>query len=670
MTRPLVLGNGKMLIAYDQEFSLRDFFYPHVGQHNHIMGRSNRLGFWVEGMFSWLDAPSWHKLANYRKNTLVMESTAKNEEMGLSIVNTNAVHYRENIYLKRLIVQNLTDRGREVRVFVTHDFSINENEVGDTALYDARLKTVIHYKKNCYILINGFFGPSSFNMYTIGVKRAFGAEGTWRDAEDGVLSSNPIAMGSVDSTIGFKIYLGAKEEASIYYWIAVGPSYNEVKRLNEFVLQQTPKALIKRVESYWNHWLSNVPQDFLDLPEYLSDLYNRSLLVIRTHLDKDGAILAAADSDIVLTNKDHYCYLWPRDGALVACALIKAGYPHITRKFFQFCANVITEEGYLHHKYNPDGTVGSSWHPWNNPERLPIQEDETALVIYALWQYYEFTGDLEFISDIYRKLIIPAADFMNNYMDNQLELPKPSYDLWEERHGIFTFTAAAVYAGLVAASKFSNIFYAAEPAEKYLACANKIKKSIKTHLFDPVLKRFIRGLIWDQEGGYYRRDTTMESSVMGLSFLGVLPPDDPYMQTTMVALEEGLCNKTWVGGMARYTYDRYHRKTTDEGIPGNPWYICTLWLAQWHIAKANTLKDMKPALPILHWAAAFAMETGIMPEQLNPETGEPLSVAPLVWSHSTFVQTVLEYISKYKSMEIEDICKINTNNTIPEPHAT
>jgi len=305
MTRPLVLGNGKMLIAYDQEFSLRDFFYPHVGQHNHIMGRSNRLGFWVEGNFSWLDAPSWQRLADYRKDTLVMESTAKNEEMGLSIINTNAVHYRENIYVKRLIVQNLTDRGREVRVFVTHDFSINENEVGDTALYDGRLKTVIHYKKDCYILINGFFGPSSFNMYTIGVKRAFGAEGTWRDAEDGLLSSNPIAMGSVDSTIGFKIYLGAKEQASIYYWIAVGPSYNEVKRLNEFVLQQTPKALIKRVESYWNHWLSNVPQDFVNLPEYLSDLYNRSLLVIRTHVDKGGAILAAADSDIVMTNKDH-----------------------------------------------------------------------------------------------------------------------------------------------------------------------------------------------------------------------------------------------------------------------------------------------------------------------------------------------------------------------------
>ena len=38
------------------------------------------------------------------------------------------------------------------------------------------------------------------------------------------------------------------------------------------------------------------------------------------------------------------------------------------------------------HKYRPDKSLGSSWHPWvrNGKPELPIQEDETALVIYAL----------------------------------------------------------------------------------------------------------------------------------------------------------------------------------------------------------------------------------------------------------------------------------------------
>ncbi len=39
-------------------------------------------------------------------------------------------------------------------------------------------------------------------------------------------------------------------------------------------------------------------------------------------------------------------------------------------------------------------------------------------------------------------------------MDNGL--PKPSYDLWEERYGTHTFTTAAVYGGLIAATNFAE----------------------------------------------------------------------------------------------------------------------------------------------------------------------------------------------------------------------
>jgi GH15 family glucan-1,4-alpha-glucosidase len=44
----------------------------------------------------------------------------------------------------------------------------------------------------------------------------------------------------------------------------------------------------------------------------------------------------------------------------VAAALIDAGYSEVTRRFFDFCHRVITDEGYLLHKYNPDGSLASS----------------------------------------------------------------------------------------------------------------------------------------------------------------------------------------------------------------------------------------------------------------------------------------------------------------------
>ena len=56
--------------------------------------------------------------------------------------------------------------------------------------------------------------------------------------------------------------------------------------------------------------------------------------------------------------------MWPRDGALVADAMSLAGYQSVIAPFFHFCSQALTPEGYLNHKFNPDGTVGSSWHPF------------------------------------------------------------------------------------------------------------------------------------------------------------------------------------------------------------------------------------------------------------------------------------------------------------------
>ena len=139
-----------------------------------------------------------------------------------------------------------------------------------------------------------------------------------------------------------------------------------------------------------------------------------------------GAILAANDNDIAQFGRDTYSYMWPRDGALVAYALSSAGYGEISRRFFNFCLRTITPQGYMMHKYNPDGSVGSSWHPWAAPDgsrQHPIQEDETALVIWALWQHFEKYWDVEFMKPFYASFIKPAAQFMSLYRDLTTGLP-------------------------------------------------------------------------------------------------------------------------------------------------------------------------------------------------------------------------------------------------------
>jgi glucoamylase len=44
-------------------------------------------------------------------------------------------------------------------------------------------------------------------------------------------------------------------------------------------------------------------------------------------------------------------------------------------------------------------------------------------------------------------------------------------------------------------------------------------------------------------------------------------------------------------------------------------------------------------MDLLSWVAAHALHSGVLPEQINPLTGESISVSPLTWSHATFIAT-------------------------------
>ncbi|PKL58980.1 MAG: glycoside hydrolase family 15 [Firmicutes bacterium HGW-Firmicutes-14] len=660
MPRQLVIGNGGMLINFDSNYNMRDLYYPYVGQWNHIQGNKNCIGVWVEDKFTWCDESSWERTLRYKKETLATCVKLKNEELGLFMNCHDTVHYHDNIYLKKIVVENLTDRQREVRLFFTHDFSIDESEVGDTAVYEPDLGVVYHYKKGKYFMANGFSSTGGIYQYATGTKRFRGAEGTWRDAEDGHLQGNPIAQGSVDSTISFRIELPPRGKDVAYYWIVIGKNFQEARRLNEYVLQRFPETIIQSVEAYWKQWVNKIDYEGITLPDDVIGLFKRSLLIIRTQVDRHGAITAANDSDIMQYNRDHYSYMWPRDGALVSYALIRAGYPEMVEPFFKFCENALTSGGFLLHKYNPDGSVGSSWHPWinNGKPQLPIQEDETALVLFALWEHYKYTRDIEFALGLYRTLIRPAGNFMVRFMREEFNLPYESYDLWEERRGIFTFTASAVYAGLTAAAKFADLFADYLRAKVYHEAAARVKEGILEHLYDGSLNRFVRG-VYVKDDGTLQKDLTMESSVYGVAKFGVLPPGDERVVSTMKAVESGLWVQTEVGGIARYTNDYYFRKSSDIAhVPGNPWFICTLWVIEWYINKAQSVDDLVKPLNMLQWVTGHAMPSGVLSEQLHPYTGEPLSVAPLTWSHSAYVSTVRRLIDKMKELTCTEICPL------------
>jgi GH15 family glucan-1,4-alpha-glucosidase len=111
-------------------------------------------------------------------------------------------------------------------------------------------------------------------------------------------------------------------------------------------------------------------------------------------------------------------------------------------------------------------------------------------------------------------------------------------------------------------------------------------------------------------------------------------------------VEERLWLREGTGGLARYEGDAYQRAVHRAGVPGNPWPVCTLWLAQYRIAAARTRAELAQALPLLQWAVERALPSGVLPEQIHPDSGEFVSVSPLTWSHGVMVAAVLDYVDK------------------------
>lgn len=675
MPRDLPIGNGSLLINFDRDYQIRDIYYPKVGEVNHTLGHPSRFGVWVDGQFSWLGSSEWAKSLRYQDGTLVTHVTATNPKADIELIINDTVYCQKNILLRRITLKDLSGKTREVRLFVNHDLHISGIKGGDTAYYDPETESVIHYKRDRYFLINCLCsGMAGVKHYAAGINDFRETEGTWRDAEDGILSGDAIADGSVDSTIGIYLDLPADGEAKAYCWMTVGKSYDAVTRLNNLVIGETPEHLIERTTHYWKAWVKRgldtsfimpdmtISQNSSYLPENLVKLYERSLLILRTQIDNGGAITAANDFDPFEKGMDGYSYMWPRDGAMIAYALDEAGYREITERFFQFCADVIAPDGYFLHKYNPDGSVGSSWHPRivNGKVQLPIQEDSTALVIWSFWHHFQKYQNLELARSLYEPLVLNAADFMLKYRDEATKLPLPSYDLWEERYGTHAFTTAAVCAGLSASANFADVFGDGQKADEFRNATGQMREAIDRYFYRHENKRFIRTLFSTSDG--YQGDTTVDSSLYGMFAFGIYDVNDPKVVSTMHAVNKFLKIKTAIGGIARYENDPLLRISHDfSSVPGNPWIICTLWTAQFVIAKANTLTELSEALSILQWVAEHAFESGVLPEQINPITGEPLSVSPLAWSHSEFILTMVRFARKVYSLESNRLKEIKVS---------
>lgn len=654
MPKAITLGNGAVLIGLDRCGQIKDLYFHYAGLENHVSEKLvHKIGIMVDGNFSWIDSGEWKVTVNSEKDTMASDILAENSSAGLTLKFSDVVYNEKNIFLRQITIENSYDIARKIKFYFNQQFNISETHRRDTAYYDPQDNVVIHYKGRRVFLANAA-SEAGISDYGVGLLGIEGKDGTYKDAEDGKLSQNPIEHGQVDSVISIETDVAAKEKKTVYFWLTIGKSIQRVKELNKLVLQRGPADIIKTTKDFWRAWVHNQNFSFYGLAPSIVDLFNRSLITIRTHVNHNGSIIASGDSDMLQYGRDTYSYVWPRDAAFSSIALARAGDFNASRRFFEFCDRIITSEGYFMHKYRPDASLGSSWHPWvrDGEMQLPIQEDETALVIYALWVHFELSKDLEFIESIYNSLIKKSAEFMASYIDGKTGLPKASYDLWEEKYGISTFTASSVYAALLVSGRLAKLLGKEKSAAKYSGVAASIKDGIMRYLYNEKDGTFYKHINVEKDGTITIDKTIDISSIYGVYKFGVLKHDDEILKKAFDIFSDRLGVKTSIGGVVRLEGDQYH--SFGGNVPGNPWFITTLWQTQYLIEFLKKESELPDIVKRFSWVVEKALPSGVLSEQLNPYSGEQVSAAPLIWSHAEYVITIIQYLEKLEEL---DICK-------------
>ena len=102
------------------------------------------------------------------------------------------------------------------------------------------------------------------------------------------------------------------------------------------------------------------------------------------------------------------------------------------------------------------------------------------------------SGDVKELSSLYEPLVKPAADSLVKFLRDGL--PKPSFDLWEERKGVYTYSCASAFSGLQSASAIALILGDEESFSRWDRAVHDMREAAIRQLFDPSLGRFRRGV--------------------------------------------------------------------------------------------------------------------------------------------------------------------------------
>lgn len=377
-------------------------------------------------------------------------------------------------------------------------------------------------------------------------------------------------------------------------------------------------------EEAWTSW-SELHQNY-EGP--FRDLVHHSGVVLQgLTYRRSGAVVAAATTSLpegVASGRTwDYRYTWVRDASMTLQGLYVAACPDEAGRFFAFLARAAaTQLDRGRHLQIMFGVRGdrdlserelphlSGWRD-SGPVRVgndawsQHQLDVYGALLDAAYTLRHQLGETDESTEAFLLAAVEAA---------ATRWQEDDQGIWEVRGAARHFVHSklmcwvALDRGILMAEQ---LHFSPTKVDRWTRVRDDIREAILNHGWNEQVGAFTQSFGSDQ----------LDASVLLMATVGILPPTDERLRSTIDAIERSLSDER--GLIFRY------RGGDGFVAPEGTFLLCTFWLAQ---ALAVT-GQVERARQTLTRAAGYATDLGLFAEQVDPVNGQLLGNFPQAFSH-------------------------------------
>jgi GH15 family glucan-1,4-alpha-glucosidase len=339
----------------------------------------------------------------------------------------------------------------------------------------------------------------------------------------------------------------------------------------------------------------------------------------------NGALVAAPTSSLPapiggVRNWD-YRYTWIRDASFSVYALRRIGFENEAEAFLGWVLDTFEHGSAPKIMYDVEGNAvpderidaelegyrRSAPVRWGNGAADQRQHDVYGEILDCAYQWARQGGRIE--EHLWGRLASLAELAMDAWH-------LPDQGIWEVRSEgrVFTYSVGMCQVALDRAARMAEQL--------------GLPGSAKWHQASKELQRIVLEQAWDEDAQTLSEHIDggggLDASLLALPLRRVVPADHPRMVATTAAVAERLS----AGGGLLY---RYLHEDSPDGIPGEEgaFVLCSFWLVE-NLTRQGQLEK---AAELYGSLCARASSVGLLPEQINPSSGDFYGNFPQAFSH-------------------------------------